>query len=245
VKLSDLREALAKAGVDEATAGAIVDDQLQAGKIEDDLAVDDATLDAHLDAVAKAMGAEYDEPDDDDDQAEVMAKGDELDYGDGYELDELDDEPAAELPFAEVVDEIAKGAQAIVDDVTEKHEVLAKAYMDLGRTVRAMAKAVDLQTKQLARIEKAMGGKLADMEKALDQPVPPRAQEYEALPHPGDGNGNGEAGDGMSRDEVINKAMAKLRDAGDHRERHMLKSAIAQLEMPGANHTAIAKGLGL
>lgn len=246
MKLSDLQKALADAGVDEATARAVVDDQLQAGKIEDDLAVDDAALDAHMDAVAKAMSAEG-ETDDDDPEIDPLAKGDdEYDFGDGFDPDDdpdLEAEAEPGLPFAVVVDEIAKGAQAIVEDVTAKHEVLAKAYLDMAKTAKAMTKGLEVISQRLGRMEKALGGKLSELEKAMDQPVPPRAQDLETIPHPGDGNGQGDDAD--SRDDVINKAMAKLRASDDQQEKYLLKSAIAQLEMPGANHTAIAKGLGL
>jgi hypothetical protein len=235
--------------VDEATAQGIAKAQLDAGEVEDDLHVDDATLDRHMDAVAKAMGAPPADPaiDPDDDPA---AGADPLNKADGTAVDP-DDDPAADpdadpadvFPFSELVDTVAKGAQDIVEDVTAKHEVLAKAYLDLGATSKAMMKGLDVVSTRLEAFEKTLGGIKEDLAKAMGQPVPPRAQDFEPVPHPGDGNGDG--GSGITRDDVMNKAWAKLKETTDERDKHMLKSAIMNLEIPGCNHEAIAKSLGL
>lgn len=277
---STLQKALAEAGVDATIAGQIVQTQLAAGEVTDDMAVDPATVDAHMDAVAKAMGGQPAAADagdadalakaeaeaaaaaaaaggDDDalvkaravaaDAADALAKAEAAAAAadDGYNFGgEPAVDPAADgtLPFADVLDTVAKGAQEIVENVEAKHEVLCKAYLDMGSTLKAMTRGLEVQAQRLERIEKAMGGKLSELAKALDTTVAPRAADLHVVPHPGDGNG-ADAGD--TREDVLNKVMSKLLKATDMNEKHRLKSAVSQLEMIGANHTAIAKSFGL
>jgi hypothetical protein len=256
VKLSTLKNALAKAGVDDATASGIVSAQLEAGEVEDDLKVDDDTLGRHMDAVAKAMGASAPAATDDGPApdpapaadpdpapaADPIAKGDSGD--DPAPAADPEGDPAdGGLLLTEIVDKIAKGAQDIVEDVSEKHEVLAKAYLDLGKTAQAMSKGLEAVNTRQGAIETVLTGIREDLAKALGQPVPPRAQDFEPVPHPGDGNGSGDSA--MTADDVMNKAMKALRETKDARELSALKTAIVHLEIPGCNYQAIAKSLGL
>ena len=185
--------------------------------------------------IAKSFGSD-EEVIDQDELVKAM-----MEIRDTFEKGNVDHEEELQTAIeeaADVVDAVSKGADALLAEVREQNESLAKGFV-------AMADALDTIRLQLDTVlshDSDVRKSLTAVQSQLDEPVVKSVDfDSEIVSHPGDGI------DGPTTQSLISKAMSKLENLdenGGMQRGHELSKAITLLES-GANPVEIAEQFDL
>jgi hypothetical protein len=230
-KASELRDQLSKAGLPTEQVEEIVKGRVEAGTVEDDVTgapafppVDPTVFDAHLEAIAKAMS------------------------GTGGGLVDIDTDPDPG-DLGAVVEAMAKGADRIAGTTDSAVKAIGGAVTGLVESQRDLVKSNNV-------VLQVLGGfmdRLERIEKAVKEPIPPRAQSTtaEPAPHPSEVTTDGGAGAAYQAesdryDRLLAKAQGELtgQESLAPQRKALIKGAISGLSMPNPDIDGIAKQLG-
>jgi len=214
---SQLRKSLVSAGMTEDDAsetvrlgileGTVEDDENAFGDTTDPGKLAKAVADLH-DIAGNDPGEEDDEEDEDEpEEEEILMRS----------LDAQADETAA------VVEAIASGADALLSEVRDQNQRLAKALISLGEEVQSLRTDIAKGFSSVGSLRKG----LQRVEERVAEPVGPRAvlTAAEPIPHPGD------IAKPAERGEAIQKALAAIQTTnGDQNRAAALSKAVSLLE---------------
>lgn len=228
MKASDLRRSLLDAGLEPTEAENLIKARVEAGTVEDD-AVSASTESEELVELEKATNAIVESWSEGDDTVTIEAATDELTKSGTGTTD------TAEAGISiEIVEQFAKSADGVANAVIGQYDGLAKAVQASSQAVQALYKAVWQMQGELKKSRE----EIAELNTLLSEPVAPRGQ-LSVVPAPGD-----TTEPAITRDVVINKAMAEMRISDSIDRRNVLGRAIAELDTQ-ADPAAVASNYGI